>query len=303
MIGYYYIVDMVAIETSSDAYPIFDSHCHAWRLWPYLPLVPDESARGTIDQLLYEMDTYGVEQALVVCAAIGENPDNIDYVSLAREQHPGRFHVLADLDCTWSTTYHAPGIVERLRELDDRYDLVGFTHYVEDENDGFLVSDEAERLFDVAEERRLVISLAASPAWQADLRDIARRHPGVSVLCHHLGSVLAGCGLDSNGLAEVVASASVPNLFMKVSGFHYCSERSWDYPWHDAIAIFERIFDAYGPNRLCWGSDFPASKRYCTYRQSLEVLRAHCPFLGTRDLSLIMGGTLRAILASNRTAN
>jgi predicted TIM-barrel fold metal-dependent hydrolase len=275
---------------------IRDSHCHAWRRWPYPPLVPDEDARGTIDQLLYEMDTNGVEQAFVVCAAIEANPDNTEYVASARMRHPGRLLVVADLDCTWSPDYHAPGSSDRLKALDDRYDLAGFTHYVEDRNDGWLLGDEAEALFAVAGERRLVISLAASPAWQADLRVIARRHPEVPVLCHHLGGIRAGIGQDHEGLAEVVASAAVPNIYVKASGFHYASERGWDHPWPDAVAVLSRLFDAYGPGRICWGSDFPASKRFCTFRQSLEVVRTHCTFFTPEDLRLVLGGTLRAVL-------
>jgi predicted TIM-barrel fold metal-dependent hydrolase len=281
---------------SSLGSPIVDSHCHAWRRWPYPPLVPDEDERGTIDQLLYEMDTNGVEEALVVCAAIEGNPDNTEYVASARERHPGRFHVLADLDCAWSTSYHAPGSADRLRAIDDRFELAGFTHYVEDRNDGWLRDDEAEALFTAAAERHLILSLAAGPAWQADLRVIARRHPDVPVLCHHLGGVRAVDGLDSAGLAEVVASAVVPNIYVKASGFHYASERGWDHPWQDAVAVLGRIFDAYGPGRLCWGSDFPASKRFCTFRQSLEAVRSHCAFFTPEDLRLVLGETLRGVL-------
>ena len=36
---------------------IFDSHCHGWQRWPYPPPVPDEVTEGTIDQLVYEMDS------------------------------------------------------------------------------------------------------------------------------------------------------------------------------------------------------------------------------------------------------
>jgi predicted TIM-barrel fold metal-dependent hydrolase len=263
--------------------------------------VPDKGSRGSIEQLLYEMDTHGVEQALVVCAAIGENPDNAEYVSLARQRHPSRLHVVADLDCPWSTTYHHPGSAARLRALADRYQLAGFTHYLEERNDGWLLGDEAEELFSVAAERALLVSLAVGPAWQADLRVIARRHPSVPVLCHHLGELRSGEGHGHAGLEEVVASASVPNLFVKVSGFHYASQRGWDHPWPDAVAIFRRIFDAYGPARLCWGSDFPASTRFCTFRQSLEVVRQHCPFLTPPDLRLVLGGTLRSLLATAQT--
>jgi L-fuconolactonase len=273
---------------------ILDSHCHAWRVWPYPPLVPDETSRGTIDQLIYQMDGHGVDQAAVVCAAIENNPDNVEYVSFARSRYPGRILVVADLDCTWHETYHRAGSADRLRALADRYQLAGFTHYLGSDNDGWLASDEAEELFTAAEERALLVSLAGGPAWQADLRSLARRHPDVPVLCHHLGGVSASP--DPAGLQALTESASCPNIYVKVSGFHYASARGWDYPWPDAVQLFRQIFEAFGPERLCWASDFPASTRHCTYRQSLEVVRTHCSFLGPDDLSQILGGTLRRIL-------
>ena len=277
------------------SFPILDSHCHAWALWPYEPPVPDAPSRATVEQLIYEMDANGVSQALVVCAATELNGDNIDYVAAGRDAHPARLRVVADLDCPWSPTYHSPGSADRLASLADRYELAGFTHYFEERNDGWLLGDEAEALFSVAGERHLLASFAVGPAWQADLRVIARRHPDVPVLCHHLGDVRAR---DSAGLDEVVASAVVPNIYVKASGFHYVSERDWDHPWTDAIAVLSRIFDAYGPGRLCWGSDFPALKRFCTFRQSLEAVRTHCGFFTPEDLHLVLGETLRGVLGA-----
>jgi L-fuconolactonase len=288
---------MLARAPVDREFGIIDSHCHAWRRWPYAPLVPDEDSRGTIDQLIYEMDANQVGEALVVCAAIENNPDNIEYAAFARDRHPGRFHVVADLDCTWSTTYHAPGSADRLRALADRYPLVGFAHYVGEQNDGWLLSDEADALFAVAAERGLLVSLGAAPAWHADLRTLARRHPSVPVLCQTLGGVRAEEGLDSPGLAEVVASAEVESIYLKVAGLHYSSARGWDYPWPDAVAVLSRLFEAYGSERLCWGSDFPASTRFCTFRQSLEVVRAHCPFFTQQDLRRVLGDTLAGVLA------
>jgi predicted TIM-barrel fold metal-dependent hydrolase len=279
---------------------ILDSHCHAWRVWPYAPLVPDETSRGTIEQLLYEMDSHGIDQATVVCAAIENNPGNIDYVSFAQARYPGRIRLVADLDCTWHETYHRGGSADRLRALSDHYELVGFTHYVAGENDGWLASDEAEALFCAAGERGLLVSLAAGPAWQADLRSLARRHPDVPILCHHLGGVPAGGPGDTAGLRELTKSVSCPNIYVKASGFHYASGQGWDYPWPDAIRLFRQIFEAFGPARLCWASDFPACTRHCTYRQSLEVIRTHCSFLQADDLRLILGGTLQSILGRCR---
>ena len=278
-------------------YTILDSHCHAWRRWPYAPAVPDEQSRGTIDQLLHELDGHSVEQALVVCAAIDKNPDNVEYVAEARDRHPGRIHLAADLDCIWSDTYHAPGSADRLRVLDDRYGLAGFAHYTADKNDGWFLSGEADAVFSLAAERGLLISLGASPAWQADMRTIARRHSSVPILCQTLGGVPAADGVNSPALYELLASAEVPNIFVKVAGFHYTSARGWDYPWPDAVGILARIAEAFGSDRLCWGSDFPASTRFTTFRQTLEVVKTHCPFFTEHDRRLVLGGTLQSILS------
>ena len=51
---------------------IYDAHCHAWEVWPHLPAVPDSETRGTMEQLIFEMDRNGVDKALIVCAEINK---------------------------------------------------------------------------------------------------------------------------------------------------------------------------------------------------------------------------------------
>ena len=151
----------------------FDSHCHAWSRWPYSPAVPDERTRGAVELLLHEMDVNGVGSALVVCAAIEKNADNVEYVSRALRAHNKRLRMVPDLDCVWSESYHAPGSAARLQHLAERHPIVGFAHYTAEDNDGFLRSDEADELFSLAGELGLIVSLGAFPSWQADLRELA----------------------------------------------------------------------------------------------------------------------------------
>lgn len=279
----------------TDAVAIFDGHCHAWRRWPYQPPVPDELHRGTSEQLIFEMDANGVMQALVVCAAIDNNADNLEYVADACRRHPDRLQMVADLDCVWSDTYHVPGSAARLAALCDRYTLAGFTHYLGDRNDGWLTSDEADAVFRLASERGLIVSLGADPGWQGDLRKLASRHPGVSVLCNSLAGIWV-TAKGAKGLEEVLPSAPVTNIYIKLAGFHYSCPDGWDFPWRESVSTLEYIYDAFGPQRFCWGSDFSAARRFCTYRQSLEVVRAHCPFIAPQDLPDVLGGNLRRLL-------
>lgn len=281
---------------------IVDSHSHAWRRWPYTPSVPDPESRGTVEQLLFAMDESGVDQAVVICARIGGNDDNVEYVQAAAARFPGRLHCFPDFDCEWSPTYHRPGAADRLRQLLDLGPISGVTHYQRPENDGWLRSREARELFAVAADRDLLISITAHAGWHADLRRIARQFPTVPILCHHLASIADGAQLE-----DVLASAPIPNILIKLSGFYYGAPgyvlpRSWDFPYPGSLAVevARRLYEEFGPRRLCWGSDYPVCSDSITYRQALELVRTHCDFVRGADRPLILGDTLAAILATRR---
>lgn len=282
---------------------IVDTHCHAWRRWPYDVTVPDPNTRGSIESLLYEMDRSGVDHAAVVCARIGggaggagfSNEDNNDYVLDAGRRHPDRITAWIDVDCAWRPDHHSPGAADRLRRALEETGATGFTHYVGADNDGWMRSDDGREFFAVAAEAGAVASIAAGPAWLEDLGDIASEHPGLQILVHHMSHPSKGADRERD-IAALAELARHPSLGVKISGFNYNSERAWDYPYPDSIALFGRILDAFGDQRLYWGSDFPASRDDLTYRQSLEVVRAHCASAGDAAVSAILGGNAARLL-------
>ncbi|HEX5418079.1 MAG TPA: amidohydrolase family protein [Chloroflexota bacterium] len=273
---------------------IIDSHCHAWRYWPYRPEVPDPTGRGLVEQLLFEMDQNGVDQAAVVCARIDHNPDNNDYIADCVRRYPDRLHQIADVDCSWSATYHAPGAANRLAEAVERYQLKGFTHYVSGDDDGsWYLSPEGLAFFHVAAERQQIASLAWPARLQPVLRQLAGRFPSVPFLCHHLAGARVG---NDATLAEILASARLPNINIKLSGFHYASKLAWEYPYSDCAPIIRALYEHYGPGRLCWGSDYPVVRRFMTYQHALEAFRTHCAFVPAEHQALILGENLRRML-------
>lgn len=280
---------------------IVDSHSHAWDRWPYEPPVPDAPTRGSAEQLIYELDNHDVALAMVVAAGIDHNKDNNAYVAEAVRRYPDRLLHIADVDCKWGEHYHTPGATDRLRAAVDAYDPVGFTHYVGAENDGWLVSDDGMEFFGAAAELGLIASLAASPAWQDDIRTIAREFPSLPILCHHLAGIRGAAGGIAEGLRQVLPSADYPNIFVKVSGFYYGAERPWDFPYPEAIEVVRELYEGWGPRRLVWASDFPASRRWVTYTQSLEAVRTHCGFIKQEHLPGILGGNMRAVLETAHT--
>ncbi|RPJ43197.1 MAG: hypothetical protein EHM21_11850 [Chloroflexi bacterium] len=280
---------------------IIDSHTHAWSFWPYPPEVPDPRSRGWVKQLLYEMDTNGVDQALIVCAQIEHNRANNTYIAKAiaeqAETNPARLHQIADLDCEWSKTYHTPGGAQRLRKMAQDWPIRGFTHYLKKKEDGaWLYSEDGQAIFQAAADLGLLASLACYPHQLRAIRKIAERFPQVPVLLHHLGHPTLGNGSLAENLEQILLCAEVPNIYIKLSGFAYASERSWDFPYTAVLEIVKAEYEHFGPRRMCWGSDYPVVRYYMTYRQSLEAFRAHCNFVPAEEQEWVLGKTLAELL-------
>jgi predicted TIM-barrel fold metal-dependent hydrolase len=280
---------------------IADSHCHAWRHWPYSTAVPDPRSRGDIGALLWEMDVNDIAFAAVVCARIGggrdgegyPNSDNNEYVCAAVADHPGRLTAWVDVDSMWSDEYHTPGAPERLQRSLDREGVTGFALYLRAGNDGWLRTEEADRFFAVAARAGVIASISCGAEWLHDLAALANRHPSLPVLLHHLGQPMKGAG-------AVEAIATVPNVGLKVSGFSYFVDEPWEYPYARLFPMLRRLCDAFGAERLYWGSDFPASRGALTYRQSIEVVRTHASFLSPTEKDAVLGGNLLELLAGRR---
>lgn len=281
---------------------IVDSHCHAWRTWPYEPPVPDATGRGMVEQLIWEMDQNGVEKAAVVCARIEHNPDNNDYIAYAVARYPDRLYQFADVDCRWWETYHQPGAAGRLSSAVKQYNLRGFTHYVDPQDDGsWYLSADGTAFLQTAADLKQIASFAMPARLQPVLRQLAERFPTVHFLCHHMAGARVAEGPDAASLREILASASLPNIHVKLSGFHYVDTVAWDFPYLRCRPIVQALYQHFGPERLHWGSDYPVLRKAATYQQSLEAVRTYCDFIAPADLDRILGDSLFALLEAHGT--
>jgi predicted TIM-barrel fold metal-dependent hydrolase len=62
-----------------------------------------------------------------------------------------------------------------------------------------------------------------------------------------------------------------------------------DYPYPETQPLIKYLYDAFGPEKLVWGSDIPNVERFCTYAQSLNYMKNYCDFLSDKDKELIFG--------------
>lgn len=276
---------------------IIDSHTHAWQRWPYQPPVPDDESRGKVEQLLHEMDLHIVDKAVLICARIERNPDNNDYAAECVKRYPDRLIQFADVDCAWTDTYHTDGAADRLKSAAETFSLKGYTHYLRGNDDGsWFFSEEGQRFFQTTADLGLIASIAMGSQHHVPLRKLAAQFPTVPFLCHHMAGARADETPPYPQLKEVLASAKVPNIYVKMSGFAYVSKVSWEYPYTDTHRVVRELYEHFGASRLCWGSDYPVVRNFMTYQHSIEAFRTHCTFISDDDKAEILGGTLHKLL-------
>lgn len=271
---------------------IIDSHCHCWAHWPYQPPVPDPESRAIVPQLLMEMETNGVERAIVICAGISGNPDNNDYVTAEAAKAGGRLIPFIDVDSRWSETHHAPGAGDRLEAACERWQPRGFTHYLNEDDPlaaEWLLTGDGRAFFEVVRRRGLIASIACAPWHLPGLSVLADAFPEVPILLHHLALFGPKARDNPEALAQVLAIAKHPNMYVKVSGYGNVSDREHEYPYPGVRWIVRALYDAIGPWRLLWGSDYPVSRRYMTYRQTLDMVRRHNDGIPDADVQIILG--------------
>ena len=59
------------------------------------------------------------------------------------------------------------------------------------------------------------------------------------------------------------------------------------YPYRRLHPYIRRIYDAFGPQRMFWGSDF--TKLPCSYRQAITMITEEISWLTAEDKEWIMG--------------
>jgi hypothetical protein len=63
-----------------------------------------------------------------------------------------------------------------------------------------------------------------------------------------------------------------------------------EYPFRSLHPHLHRCFDAFGPERMFWGTDI--TRMPCSWRQCVTLFTEKLPWLKSRDLELVMGEAL-----------
>lgn len=167
--------------------------------------------------------------------------------------------------------------------------LCGVRHVLQDEpDDGFMLRPEFRRGLEAVQRHKLVYDILIFPRHlknASKLVDLFPEHP--FVLDHVAKPNLRTGGLDA-WAAGVRELARRPNVSCKISGMVTEADHA---RWTEAqiATAFDVVLDAFGPQRLLFGSDWPVCLLAAKYKRWVDVVRSLIAPLGAAERAGILG--------------
>jgi len=241
---------------------IVDTHCHAGVL-KYEP----------VESLLHHLGASGVSQAVLI--QYGGNRDNT-YLVQCLERYPGQLAaamiVAADDDGTAVRQWAAQGLAGiRLRP------------------DSRAAGADPLAQWRAAAELDLVVSVHGNPPLLLGeaFAEVVAAFPDLRICLEHLGGVGYEARAPYEEFRRVLEWAERPNISMKLPGFgEFCRV---PLPFDPIPELPRLALEAFGPERLTWGSDFPPVSSREGYDNALRVPREYFADLSDDEQAWIFG--------------
>ena len=250
---------------------MIDAHVHLWRLgqngcaWP----TPDLTAiyrDFTLDDLGKVVRSACVDQVILVQSQ-EDKSDTAWLLSVARDP------LIAGV-VGW-TDFLNPEAPAEIGRLASNPALRGLRPMVQDRETNWYDAPELDPAFAAMTALQLVLDALVRPRHLPSLLRLAMRHPDLSIIIDHAAKPLVN---DLDSWAEQVdLLARLPNVSCKLSGLW--TELPGDAPTSAAVPIFDHLWNAVGPERLVWGSDWPVLRLAGEYGSWLEQCQHLVPSL------------------------
>lgn len=263
---------------------IVDSQVHIWgadtpqRPWPKRAAAQRPIPLGK-DDLLREMDEAGVNRVVLVPPSW--EGDRNDLAIEAAISHPQRFATMGRLNP------QDPKSRGQLRAWRQQPGMLGlrFTFHTPILAP-LLTEGHMDWVWAEAEEAGVPIYVLVPHALVQLIDAVAQRHPRLQLVMDHLA--LSSTRKDAEAFAEfdkLLAIAKRPNVAAKASALPSYSTDT--YPYRSLHGYIRQAYDAFGPQRLFWGTDL--SRSPIPYRQHVTFFMEELPWLTASDKEWIMG--------------
>ena len=241
---------------------------------------------STVESLIAAMDAAGVAKAAVVHSSTTYGFDN-SYVVDGCNQHPDRLVAVGSVDML------ADDVAATIKGWAGK-GLAGLRIFTGGSTKDFdpseLDNPKSFKAWEMLAELGLPMCIQTGPIGLPQVAMLARKFPGVNIILDHLGRPDVLDGPPYANAASLFEIADIPNIFMKLTPRIFGDVKK---DKASAETFFPRVVEAFGTQRMAWGSNFPTSPG--TLAEILATAQAGLASLSADDQAWIFGKTAQKL--------
>jgi L-fuconolactonase len=142
----------------------------------------------------------------------------------------------------------------------------------------------------------LVLELGQNQGTTANITALARKYPQMNIIINHLagGRMENGEIVTKNWNTRLIQLAAEPNIYCKISAlYHLSGENPAPGNIESFKPLIDPVIDAFGPDRVLFGSNWTLSKMRGSYTYMIRILDEYC--IARKDISAMQFYTLNAL--------
>ena len=185
----------------------------------------------------------------------------------------------------------SPALEKELEQLspDDR--LKGVRHVLQDEeDDDYILREDFNQGIRALEPFDLIYDILIFERHLPQTIRFLDRHPRQPFVLDHIAKPRIAEGLLSPWKSNLEELSKRENVCCKISGM--VTEADWEnWSEQDLRVYLEVVLEAFGPERLMFGSDWPVSSLACEYGAWFDLISRFIAPLSEFEQDRILGGT------------
>jgi len=188
----------------------------------------------------------------------------------------------------------AKNFEQRLEHFAANPELKGLRHIVQDApDDRFLLQPSFIEGVRLLADYDLTYDILIYERQLPAAVEFARQLPGQRLVLDHIGKPVMDKGPTGRWKEGIRALAEHPDTYCKLSGL--VTEADWQ-QWKpdDFKPFLDVVFEAFGPERLMFGSDWPVCTLAASYSEVVGIVTEYIQALSDQEQQMIMGGNARA---------
>ncbi|MDB4270854.1 amidohydrolase family protein [bacterium] len=183
----------------------------------------------------------------------------------------------------------ADNIADRLAYFSQDKKLKGVRHIVQEEPDPeFMLRKDFQNGIRHLARFGLTYDILVYPNQLAAAVLLARAFPDQKFVLDHIAKPRISEGLDNQWVHHIKELALNPNVSCKVSGM-VTETKNFTWQQEDFSPFIEVVLDAFGWQRLLYGSDWPVCLLGGSYKEVLTIVKGYMDKLPEKEKAGIMG--------------